>query len=110
MYISGQMINHVVVKWGTSLAKTAYIFSNDRIPEISRRVIKELHHGGTLFKGVGIYTSKERNMLMVVVPNQQLTLLEEIVRDADSKAFMFITETFQVLGNGFTPLNKSLKS
>ena len=110
MYISGQMINHVVVKWGTSLAKTAYIFSNERIPDISRRVIKELHHGGTLFKGVGIYTSKERNMLMVVVPNQQLTLLEEIVREADPAAFMFITETFQVLGNGFTPLNRVPKS
>ena len=47
MYISGQMISYVVVKWGTSLAKTAYIFSNDRVPDISRRVIRELHHGGT---------------------------------------------------------------
>ena len=61
MYISGQMISYVVVKWGTSLAKTAYIFSNDRVPDIARRVIRELHHGGTLFKGTGIYTSKERN-------------------------------------------------
>ena len=104
MYISGQMISYVVVKWGTSLAKTAYIFSNDRIPDISRRVIKELHHGGTLFKGYGIYTSKERNMLMVVVPNHQLHLLEKIVQEADPKAFMFISEAFQVLGNGFTPL------
>ncbi len=108
MYISGQMISFVVVKLGTSLAKTAYIFSNDRTAEISRRVIKELHHGGTLFHGTGIYTSKTRNMLMVVVPNNQLTLLEEIVHESDPKAFMFITETFQVLGNGFESFRRAL--
>lgn len=110
MYISGQMISYVVVKWGTSLAKTAYIFSNDRVPDISRRVIRELHHGGTLFKGTGIYTSKERNMLMVVVPNNQLRILEEIVHEADPKAFMFISEAFQVLGNGFTPFRDKVES
>ena len=64
MYISGQMISYVVVKWGTSLAKTAYIFSNDRVPDISRRVIRELHHGGTLFKGTGIYTSKDQKDML----------------------------------------------
>ncbi|MGN0907058.1 MAG: YitT family protein, partial [Bullifex sp.] len=61
MYISGTMINLVVVKMGTNLAKTAFIFSNDRVAEISRRVIQELHHGGTLFRGTGIYTYKTRD-------------------------------------------------
>lgn len=106
MYISGTMINLMVVKVGTSLAKTAFIFSNERCPDISRRVITELHHGGTLFRGTGIYTSKERNMLMVVVHNNQLITLEKIVHEEDPTAFMFINDAYQVLGNGFVPLNK----
>ena len=106
MYISGTMINLMVVKVGTSLAKTAFIFSNERCPDISRRVITELHHGGTLFRGTGIYTSKERNMLMVVVHNNQLITLEKIVHEEDPTAFMFINDAYQVLGNGFMPLNK----
>ena len=106
MYISGPMINLMVVKVGTSLAKTAFIFSNERCPDISRRVITELHHGGTLFRGTGIYTSKERNMLMVVVHNNQLMTLEKIVHEEDPTAFMFINDAYQVLGNGFQPLNK----
>ena len=106
MYISGTMINLLVVKVGTSLAKTAFIFSNERCPDISRRVITELHHGGTLFRGTGIYTSKERNMLMVVVHNNQLITLEKIVHEEDPTAFMFINDAYQVLGNGFVPLNK----
>ena len=106
MYISGTMINLMVVKVGTSLAKTAFIFSNERCPDISTRVITELHHGGTLFRGTGIYTSKERNMLMVVVHNNQLITLEKIVHEEDPTAFMFINDAYQVLGNGFVPLNK----
>ena len=106
MYISGTMINLMVVKVRTSLAKTAFIFSNERCPDISRRVITELHHGGTLFRGTGIYTSKERNMLMVVVHNNQLMTLEKIVHEEDPTAFMFINDAYQVLGNGFQPLNK----
>ena len=106
MYISGTMINLMVVKVGTSLAKTAFIFSNERCPDISRRVITELHHGGTLFRGTGIYTSKERNMLMVVVHNNQLITLVKSVHEEDPTAFMFINDAYQVLGNGFVPLNK----
>ena len=106
MYISGTMINLMFVKVRTSRSKTAFISSNERCPDISRRVITELHHGGTLFRGTGIYTSKERNMLMVVVHNNQLITLEKIVHEEDPTAFMFINDAYQVLGNGFVPLNK----
>ena len=45
-------------------------------------------------------------MLMVVVHNNQLITLEKIVHEEDPKAFMFINDAYQVLGNGFMPLNK----
>ena len=48
-------------------------------------------------------------MLMVVVHNNQLIILENIVREEDPKAFMFINDAYQVLGNGFMPLNKVSK-
>ena len=45
-------------------------------------------------------------MLMVVVHNNQLMTLEKIVHEEDPTAFMFINDAYQVLGNGFQPLNK----
>ena len=45
-------------------------------------------------------------MLMVVVHNNQLITLEKIVHEEDPTAFMFINDAYQVLGNGFVPLNK----
>ena len=38
--------------------------------------------------------------------NNQLITLEKIVHEEDPTAFMFINDAYQVLGNGFVPLNK----
>jgi uncharacterized membrane-anchored protein YitT (DUF2179 family) len=55
LYLSGQMVNFVVMNLGTKYAKTAYIVS-ERHEAIGKRIITELHHGGTLISGVGIFT------------------------------------------------------
>lgn len=110
MYISGQVINYVVMSFGKKLSKSMYIFSEESIPDISRRVISELHHGGTIFHGTGIYTAKDRQMLLVIVPNQQVNRLMGIINEEDPKAFVFVTEAYMVLGNGFKPITKALDS
>ena len=107
MYLSSQLVNFVVMNFGTKLAKSVYIFSSEHTPEISRRVIAELHHGGTVFHGTGIYTSKTRSMLLVIVPNNQMNTIMKIVHEEDPKAFVFVTEAYEVLGRGFVPLRKA---
>lgn len=109
LYISGQMINFVVMSLGTKYAKTAYIVS-DKYESISRRIIDEMNRGGTILQGQGIYTKQERTTLMAVVPNQLINHLTQIVHEEDEKAFMFVHETYQVLGYGFVPLSKVLNS
>lgn len=103
LYLSGQMVNYVVMNMGTKYAKTAYIVS-ERYQKIGERIITELQRGGTLIRGSGIYTSKERTMLMAVVHNQQITQLTKIVNEEDPKAFMIVHETYQALGEGFVPM------
>ncbi len=100
LYLSGQMINYVVMNLGTKYAKTAYIVSKKH-EAIGRRIISELRHGATLLTGVGVYTGKSRTMLMAVVNNRQINALERIVHEEDPDAFMFVNETYQVQGQGF---------
>jgi len=109
LYISGQMINFVVMSLGTKYAKTAYIVS-DKCESISYRIIHELNRGGTILEGKGIYTKQTRSTLMAVVPNHLINQLTQIVHEEDEKAFMFVHETYQVLGFGFVPISKVLDS
>jgi uncharacterized membrane-anchored protein YitT (DUF2179 family) len=105
LYVCSTVENFVVMDIGTRYGKTAFIFSS-KYEEIGRRIVNELHHGGTLFTGVGIFTGKSRTMLMAVVPNQQIRKLEIIVHEADPKAFMMVVEAYQVLGEGFVPIQR----
>lgn len=107
LYISGQMVNFMVMSLGTKYAKTAYIVS-EKHEAIGGRIIAELHHGGTLINGMGIFTGQSRPMLMAVVPNQKINALMQIVHEEDPKAFMFVHETYQALGEGFVPMQRIL--
>ncbi|HKL59157.1 MAG TPA: YitT family protein, partial [Sphaerochaeta sp.] len=107
LYLSGQMVNYMVMSLGTKYAKTAYIVS-ERHEAIGKRIIAELHHGGTLINGVGIFTGQNRTTLMAVVHNQQINALIQIVHEEDPKAFMFVHETYQALGEGFVPMKRIL--
>ena len=106
MYISAQLTNYVMMGVETNLAKAVYILSDDRITAISQGVISELGRGGTLFRGNGIYTAKEHQMLLVIVPNNQLNRLLKIIKESDASAFVFITEAYEVIGKGFLSINR----
>lgn len=108
LFASGQAVNFMVMSIGTKYAKAAYIFS-EKYESISKRLIKELRHGGTLITGSGIYSGANRVMLLAVVHNQQINHLQSIVKDEDPNAFMFVQETYEVLGQGFTPMKLAKK-
>ena len=107
MFVSAQSVNYVLTGFGNNLAKNVYIISDYHTAEISRRVISELHHTGTLIEGTGMYTAQERIILMVVVPNHQLNALIRIINEEDPKAFVFVNEAYRVLGRGFVNLKKA---
>ena len=52
-----------------------------------------------------MYTDKERKILMTVVKKNQLTKLKEMIESLDQNAFMIVSETNEVLGNGFKNLS-----
>lgn len=108
MFCSSQMINFMVLKIGTNQAKTCYIFS-ERCRAIGDAIIEELHHGATVMEGTGIYTGRKREMLLAVIPNQQLSTLMRIVKRMDPKAFVFVHEAYYAIGQGFLKLEKLVR-
>lgn len=102
-YITTVVINKIVLSMGTSYAKTVFIIS-DNYREIGQFIIREMERGATLLDAKGFYSDKSRPMLMTVIPNQEVAKLTRAVHKADSGAFMVISETYHVLGEGYTPI------
>ena len=72
--------------------------------DITQRIMAELDRGATVVTGTGAYSGQERTLLISVVSQREVIPLKKIVRQEDEKAFMFITDTHETLGEGFSAL------
>ena len=61
----------------------------------------ELHRGATQLHGEGVYTHEGKTVLMTVVSRQQAVKLRNYIREKDPGAFMIITSSTEIIGNGF---------
>ncbi|MBO4410036.1 MAG: YitT family protein [Spirochaetales bacterium] len=107
VYICGVVIDKVALPIGANTAKIVMIIS-EHVDEISEVILHELDHGATLLSAKGVYTGKDRPVIMSVVSNQEVAKLTSRVKEIDDKAFMVVQNTSQVLGEGFVPMSKAI--
>lgn len=86
---------------GLSFSKAAFIIS-DESERIAESVMQKLDRGATGLNGQGMYTRREKNVLLCVVSAKELVRLKEIVHALDTGAFMIVADVREVLGDGFT--------
>ncbi len=85
---------------GLKFAKMAYIIS-DHPAVISEGIMNNLRRGVTGLDGKGMYSGNEKNVLICVVSKKEIVKLIEIVKTADERAFVIVTDAKEVLGEGF---------
>ena len=89
---------------GFGSAKACFIITN-RGENISARIMREMERGVTVLNAIGAYSGKNHALLISVVTQREVIPIKKIVRQEDEKAFMFITDTHETLGEGFSALN-----
>ena len=87
----------------TSGFRNAYsaLIVSSRHREIGTRILEDLGRGATLLEGTGLYTGKERPVIMVAVSKKQAVVLKELVAAADPDAFMILADAQEIRGEGF---------
>jgi len=98
LYISSKIID--VILEGMNFAKAVFIIS-DHADIIAQDVMNELERGVTALKGIGMYSGNDKKVLYCVIQRGQLQGLKNIVKRADPKAFVILSDVTEVLGEGF---------
>ena len=75
---------------------------SDKYEEINEAILKKIDRGTTILNGVGGYSHQERKVLMAVVSNEQLSEVKKVVDEIDPNAFVIISDTKDINGEGFT--------
>lgn len=98
LFVTSKTIDFV--QSGLQLSKVAFIIS-DHTDEVASAILNDLDRGLTRLDGHGGYTGQGRIVLMVVVGQNEVPKLKQLVKAIDAGAFVIISNTAEVLGQGF---------
>lgn len=84
------------------------VFS-DRYADIADHIITNMNRGVTVLSAQGWYTKKDKNVLLILISRKQLPNLTKVIKEVDPKAFMSVSSTNNVYGEGFDEIKTGLK-
>ncbi len=84
------------------------IVITDKGKEIADTLIQNSPRGVTMLNGEGMYTHKDKAVLLTCVKKRQLTQLKQLVYNVDTHAFIIVNDSVEVRGKGFQALEEGL--
>ncbi len=105
IFVSAKVVD--VVLNGLSTQRACFIITEKTVA-VTSRVMEEVERGVTLLTATGAYSGRERPVILCVAGRYEVQRIKEIVRQEDQKAFMFITEAHEALGEGFAKLTDDM--
>ncbi len=101
VYVCTSMMERTMSIYNGVTAKKFEIIS-DKYESISREVHELVERGTTVLDIEGGYTGDKKKMLVVVVSDDPYEMIKNIIDRNDPNAFVIISETKDVNGEGFT--------
>lgn len=98
IYLMGKIID--ILFEGIYFTKLMIIVS-DKNEEISRQIEEKVQRGTTGLYGKGMYTGKEKLVLMCAASRGDISKIKVVVRKIDPNSFIVITNSREVVGLGF---------
>ena len=91
--------------------RTSYqllVFS-EKYDQIADHIISKMDRGVTVLKAQGWFTKADRNVLLILINQNQMSELSRVIKELDPRAFMSISPTRNVYGEGFEEIKAGVK-
>lgn len=98
VFITSVSLEHILSLFNQR--KVIFIVS-DRNEEIAKVLVHDLHQGATFLKGRGVYSGRDKLLLMAITNNFQMKRVEEAVFNIDPQALFIVENSFNVIGSNF---------
>ena len=69
--------------------------------EICEFIMNGLERSATVYHGEGVYSHKDKKIILTVVDVRQAVLLQRFIDEVDPQAFLMVTKSSEVVGKGF---------
>lgn len=98
IYLYGKLVD--IIFEGIYFTKLLFIIS-DKNKEISNAIGEEVRRGVTGLYGKGMYSNKEKVILICAASRRDVYKIKDIAKRIDAKSFIVVANAREVLGKGF---------
>ncbi|MDO5321398.1 MAG: YitT family protein [Bacteroidia bacterium] len=84
------------------------VFS-DKYVEIADHIINNMGRGVTVLKAQGWFTKRDKNVLLILINQKEFPSLSRVIKDVDPRAFMSVSKTNSVYGEGFDEIKTGVR-
>lgn len=102
MVLMGMVVDRVVD--GADRRRMAFVISEQH-ERIADDVMYEMGRGVTEVQARGVWSGKDRPMLLIILDRRELSILKTVVAEHDPKAIVFIADVSEAIGEGFKELD-----
>jgi len=89
-----------IVVGGRRSSYQLLVFS-EKYEQIADHITGKMDRGVTILKAQGWYTKSDRNVLLILISQSQMSELSRVIKQLDPRAFLSISPTHNVYGEGF---------
>ena len=97
-----------IVVGGKRSSYQLMVFS-EHYDRIADHIIYNMDRGVTVLRAQGWYTKSDKNVLLILINQAQMAELTRVIKEIDPKAFMSISPTRSVYGEGFEEIKTGVK-
>lgn len=90
------------IETGTNRQKSIMVLSENHLLEIHTRLRQEIGRGFTILEARGGYSNLSKEVLLMVVTDQEFSKVKPIIEEIDPNAFVIVNSVAEVMGSGFT--------
>lgn len=99
MFISSRVIDFVL--YGAVNSKVCYIITDEN-ERMKKAIVESLDRGVTLLRGEGGFSGEKKEVILCVIKRREIVELRRMVQSIDEGAFMFVCDSREVFGEGFS--------
>ena len=102
IYISSKVVSRVIN--GAQDDKIIFVISERRLEDFHEFILRDLERTATCIKSSGLYSGREKEMLFMVVSYKEVARVKGMIKEADPRAFVVVTDAYDTFGEGWKPL------
>lgn len=103
VFLSSKVMDMILT--GLRAGKQIWIISDEH-QKIGAQILKELQRGVTSLDGRGVYSNRKKNVLVCLASAREIARILQIVEKNDDKAFVFIQDVKEIMGEGFVKIKE----